>query len=278
VGSRGYDLTAFPKTNTAAPGSYTNLQAALPYPRFGTINLYESIGKEWYNSLQLKLEKRFAQGLTYLFSYAFSRDISLYGSETTAAPTPYAPKNYDEGISPNERRHILTASGVYEFPFGRGKRWGGSMPKALNGVLGGWQLSGVYRFVSGPPLTLVVGGATLGNGVNARPDIVGDPGVANPGPNLWLNPKAFAEPALYRFGTSAPGVISGPASHILDTGFMKNFHFTERKYLQFRWEMFNALNEVNLGTPVTTIGLATTGQITSADTARQMQFGLKFVF
>ena len=130
VGSRGYDLTAFPKTNTAEPGNHPNLQAALPYPRFGTINLYESIGQEWYNSLQLKLEKRFSQGLTYLFSYAFRADISDYGSETTASPTLYAPKNYDQGISPNERRHILTVSGVYELPFGRGKRFGGSMPKA----------------------------------------------------------------------------------------------------------------------------------------------------
>jgi Carboxypeptidase regulatory-like domain len=278
VGSRGYDLTAFPKTNTAPPGQYTNLQAALPYPRFGTINLYESIGKEWYNSLQFKLEKRYAHGLTYLFSYAFSRDISLYGSESTASPTLYAPKNYDEGISPNERRHVLTVSGVYELPLGRGKKFGSGMPKVLDYIAGGWQLSGIYRFVSGPPLTLVVGGATLGNGVNARPDIVGDPHLDNPGPNLWFNPKAFASPALYRFGTSAPGVISGPATHVLDTGFFKNFNFTERKYLQFRWEMFNALNEVNLGTPVTTIGLASTGQITSADTARQMQLGLKFVF
>src|SRR5581483_8491500 len=175
VGTRGYDLTAFNKINTPPPGNYTNLQAASPYPRFGTINLYESIGREWYNSLQLKFEKRYAQGLTYLFSYAFSRDISLYGSEETSVPTLYAPKNYDEGISPNERRHILTASGVYELPFGRGKRWGSSMPRVVNGALGGWQLSGVYRFVSGPPLTLVVGGATLGNGVNARPDIIGDP-------------------------------------------------------------------------------------------------------
>jgi hypothetical protein len=59
---------------------------------------------------------------------------------------------------------------------------------------------------------------------------------------------------------------------------MKNFTFGERKYLQFRWEMFNAMNEVNLGNPVLNIGLGTTGQITSAGMARQMQFGLKFVF
>src|SRR5258706_3675479 len=188
IGSRGWDLTAFPKTNTAAPGNYTNLQAALPYPRFGTINLYESIGKEWFNGMQVKMEKRFSKGLSYLFSYALNRDISLFGSDTTAAPTLYAPQNYDRGTSPNERRHILTVSGTYEIPFGRGHKVGGSMPRVLNAVAGGWQLSSIYRFVSGAPLTLTVNGATLGNGVNARPDIVGDWHLASPGPALWFNP------------------------------------------------------------------------------------------
>jgi len=281
VGSRGHDLTAFPRTNTAPPGNYASqaaLTAAMPYPRFGTINLYQNIGHEWFNGLQAKLEKRYAKGLTYSFSYALSRDISDGGSDTTFGPTLYAPKNYDRGTSANERRHILTVSGVYELPFGRGKRFGGGMPRVLNGVVGGWQLSSIYRFTSGAPLTLVVPGATLGNGVNARPDIVGDPHLDHPGVNLWFNPAAFAKPPNGRFGNSAPGVITGPADHILDTAFMKNFIFAERKYLQFRWEMFNAMNEVNLGNPVINIGLATTGQITSAGTARQMQFGLKFVF
>jgi hypothetical protein len=254
------------------------LQAASPYPRFGTINLYESGGREWYNSLQVKLERRFSHGLTYLFSYAFARDISLYGSETTAQPTLYAPPHYDEGASPNERRHILTVSGIYEIPFGRGKRFGGSMPHELNAVAGGWQLSGIYSFISGAPLTLVVGGATLGNGVNARPNIVGDPNVAHKSAALWFNPAAFAAPAAHQFGTSAAGAITGPASHVLSAGLFKNFNVGERRYLQFRWEMFNALNEVNLGTPVTMIGLATTGSISSAGDPRQMQMALKFVF
>ncbi len=278
IGSRGWDLTAFPKTNTAPPGNYTNLQAALPYPRFGTINLYESIGKEWFNGMQVKMEKRFSKGLSYLFSYALNRDISLYGSDTTAAPTLYAPANYDRGTSPNERRHILSVSGSYEIPFGRGHKLGGGMPRVLNAIAGGWQLSSIYRFVSGAPLTLSVNGATLGNGVNARPDIVGDWHLANPAPNLWFNPDAFAKPPNYKFGNSAPGVVVGPASHVLDTGFMKNFSFSEKRYLQFRWEMFNAMNEVNLGNPVTTLGVNTIGQITSAGESRQMQVGLKLVF
>ena len=148
----------------------------------------------------------------------------------------------------------------------------------MNAVVGGWQLSGIYRFVAGAPLTPMWQGATLGNGVNARPDIVGDPKLANPSSGLWFNPEAFARPANLKFGNSAPGSIVGPALHVLDTGFMKNFHFSERKYLQFRWEMFNAMNEVNLGNPVTTLGTATAGQITGSGDARQMQVGLKFVF
>jgi hypothetical protein len=266
------------RSNTARPGNYTNLQAALPFPRFGTINLYQTLGSGWYNSLQVKVEKRYAQGFQYLFSYAFSRDISDNGNETTVGPTLYAPVNYDRGRSPNERRQVLSLSGIYELPFGRGKRFGGGMHPVANAIVGGWQITGIYRFISGQPLTLVVGGATLGNGVNARPDIIGNPKLDEPSEKLWFNPAAFAAPARFQFGNSDLGPVVGPSTHILDTGLMKNFNFGETRYLQFRWEMFNAMNEVNLGNPVTTIGLTTTGQITSAGDARQMQLGLKFVF
>jgi hypothetical protein len=88
VGSRGWDLTAQPRLNTAPPGNYTNLQAATPYPHFGTVNIYESLGKDWYNALQMKLDRRFSNGLMYMVSYAFARDISEFGDSTTSQPTP----------------------------------------------------------------------------------------------------------------------------------------------------------------------------------------------
>ena len=98
------------------------------------------------------------------------------------------------------------------------------MPPVLNAVAGGWQLSGIYSFVSGAPLTLVVSGATLGNGVNARPNLVGDPTVARKSAALWFNPAAFTAPAARQFGTSAPGAVVGPASHVLSAGLFKNFN------------------------------------------------------
>jgi hypothetical protein len=72
--------------------------------------------------------------------------------------------------------------------------------------------------------------------------------------------------------------MEGPATHVLDLGLMKNFHVTESKYFQFRWEMFNALNRVNLGNPGTTLGASNFGRILSAGAPRTMQLGLKFLF
>ena len=278
VGSRGHDLTAFPRHNTAPPGTYTNLQASLPYPQFGTINLYESIGRDWYNSLHAKLDKRYAKGLTYTVSYAFSRDIAEFGAESTASPTPYAPAGYDRGPSPNERRHILTISGIYELPFGRGKRFAGGMPKLVDTVFGGWEVSGLYRSVSGSPLTFTVPGATLGNGVNTRPNVVGDVHASTPNAQSWFNAAGLADPPRLVFGNSGVGILQGPRVQVLDTNLMKNFHITENKYFQFRWELFNALNHVNLNNPNTTLDQPTTGRILSAGDARQMQLALKFIF
>ena len=278
VASRGHDLVAWPHINVPAPGNYANIQASSPYPAFGNINLYDNYGRDWYNSLQLKVDKRFVKGFSYNVSYVFARDISNVGNDVTAQPTLYAPANYDQGPSPLERRHILNISGIYELPFGRGRKFGGGIPRAADYLLGGWQISGIYTFVAGAPLTFSVPGATLGNGVNARPNIVGDPHVPNPSADLWFNPNAFANPARYQFGNSGVGIMTGPGLATLDSNLTKNFQFTEKKYLQFRWEMFNALNHVNLGLPNTGLATPTTGKILAAGDARQLQFGLKFVF
>ena len=85
-------------------------------------------------------------------------------------------------------------------------------------------------------------------------------------------PKPFA------FGNAGIGLVSGPALHDLDASLMKNFYFREHAFVQFRWEAFNAFNEVNLGNPVTNIAQANTGVVTSAGAARQMQLALKVVF
>jgi len=273
VGNRVFDVFGSPQFNEVPPGSHPNLQGDRPFPRYGTITVYNNIGDTYYNSLQLKCEKRFSHGLSYMFSYAFSKHVDDF-----PGTTPFAPAGYDRGRSSLDRTHILSINSIYELPFGKGRKYLGNLHPVVNGILGGWQFSGIYNFTSGQPLSFTVPGATLGNGWNARPNQIGNLEVSNPGADGWFNPQALAAPPAFTFGNSGLGIFDGPGSHVLDTSLAKNFHVTESKYLQFRWEMFNMPNHVNLRNPDTTIGIGTTGKIFEAFAARSMQLGMKFVF
>jgi hypothetical protein len=297
IGNRGYHLITKQSLNEVPPGTYANLQNAKPYPRLGNVFVYQNTGNNQYNSLQTVVERRFRTGLSYSFNWTFARALDDFQSLLGATqPTPFAPAGYNRGPSALERRHILSFNGIYELPVGRGKRWGSSMPKVATGILGGWEVSSIYSFTSGQPLVFTVPGATLGNGYNTRPILLGDPHLDQPSVNRWFNPNyvdtagvchatlanapcSLGIPKATIFGNAGIGIVSGPAIHQLDAALMKNFHFRERDYLQFRWEAFNAFNEVNLGNPVLNVGQANTGAITGTQTGgRQMQIALKLVF
>jgi len=279
VGSYGDGLITDNSLNNVAPGRYTNLQAAKPYPAFGDIDLYINSGKNWYNSGQLKVERRFAKGLSYMLSYAFSKNISENGGDSVwTTPTPFAPAGYNRGLASYNHTNILSANAIWEIPVGRGRPYGGNLHPVVDGFVGGWEFVPIYLYSSGSPLIFGVPGATLGNGWGTRPNLVGNPAVSNPGPNQWFNPAAFAAPGAYLFGSSGIGILTGPSSQIANLSLNKKFRLGETRYLQFRWEAFNAFNHANYDNPTTTIGLSTTGRIFSARSARQMQLGLKVVF
>jgi len=283
VGSAAHGLVVDNSLNNVGPGLYTDLQAAKPYPAFGGVDLYKNTGANHYNSGQLKIERRFSEGLSFMLSYAFSKNISEAGGDSIwSTPTPFAPAGYNRGRASYDHTHILASNFVWEVPVGRGHKLGANMNRVANTVIGGWEFSGIYLFSSGDPLTFSAPGATLGNGWGTRPNLVGDPSVSNPSANLWFNPNAFAAPGPYLFGNSGIGILDGPSSHVVNLALMKKFVFMESKYLQFRWEAFNALNHVNLddtnGNLNTTIGQSSTGQIFAAKDARIMQIALKLVF
>jgi hypothetical protein len=279
VGNHVFDGISGTSWDDVPPGQYTDLQAARPYPGFSGVTLYQNMGDSWYNGLQAKWERRFADGLSFTTSYAYSKlMLENLAPCIYCGVQPFTPSGYLRGRSDNDRTHVLTINSVYDLPVGRGRKYMSGMNRVANAFLGGWELSGVYSFTSGPPLTFDVPGATLGNGYDTRPNLVGNLGVSNPSSALWFNPAALAAPAPYAYGNSGMNIMDGPAMHNLDTALMKNFFFAEARYVQFRWEMFNALNKVNLGTPNTSIGQSTTGQIFYAGPARVIQFGLKVIF
>lgn len=286
VGNHGYDLPVRNLTNTASPGKYTNLQASLPYPQFGTVNIYENLGTSWYHAFIVEFKRRFTHGLSYDFNYTLGKSTGEYASSTAgliadgSAAFPWMPKGYNSGPTEWDRRHIFHANVIYDLPFGKGRRFGSSFHGIEEMALGGWQLAGIYSFSSGDPLTLACSGATLGNGQNTRPDLTGEPQISNPSANQWFDTGGFTCPAPYTLGNSPVGVLTGPGQQVLDTNLMKNFYIMSgtEKYLQFRWQMYNALNHRNLSDPGLTVGTSTFGEILSAGSSRKMELGLKIVF
>jgi hypothetical protein len=155
-----------------------------------------------------------------------------------------------------------------------------SAPAVTNAILGDWQIDGIWNWRTGLPLTIsspACANCSMGGDRQTRADLVPgvSPSVANPSAALWFNPASFV-PQATPYGTVGRDTIWGPGLQTWDLGFGKNFALSEQRYFQFRGELFNAFNQVNLNPPTSTAGSAGFGTITSALSGRNVQLGLKF--
>ena len=209
VGSQGrflgqrYDLNiAYPTgavtTTTVQPAvvtTYTPVTARL-FPTLGTIQFQEQIARSSYNGLQTSLRRRSRDGLTLLVSYTFSKSIDTASSTNNSTsgtqkfPQDVRDLNAEKALSDFDRRHQFTASYNYDLPFGKGRQFLSDIGSVGNFFLGGWQMNGIYTYLSGIPFTPQFAAATA---TNQRPDIIGDP-YANIPNGLAFNPAAFARP------------------------------------------------------------------------------------
>jgi hypothetical protein len=244
-----------------------------PYPQFGDIRVEEPIGYSWYHSLQLRTEKRFAQGYTFQLAYTWSKLMEALEFLNATDPTPY------ESIGDLDRTHRVAASGIWELPFGKGKYFGGQLPGAVNFFIGGWQLSGVVTRQSGQPLG-------FGNRI-----FTGDlKNIALPSEQRtverWFNVDAgFNRVAAQQLASNLrtfPLRFSGIRSDDQtrwDFSLTKSFPLTERFKAQFRAEVFNAWNNTNLNAPNTDPTSTAFGTITgTSGEPRNWQFAFKLTF
>jgi hypothetical protein len=279
--SVGREVTFAPYNNPAI-GPHANIQADRPIPTLSTITRLENIGHTWYNGLQTKIERRFAAGIAYTFSYSFSRSMgqNSNGVDEGATLIQYSPNWYNRGRQPFDYRHLEYATLVWEIPFGHSRKFGSNMGRALDAIAGGWTYTVTQSGRSGAPFSVGGGYANLGNGGDSsRSDIIGDPHIANPSTALWFNPAAFKQPALYAFGTTPLGILEGPGLLQFNMGLSKGFRIAERKELQLRGQAFNAFNRANYGNPNNNIASTQVGRITStAGPARYLQLGAVFTF
>jgi hypothetical protein len=152
--------------------------------------------------------------------------------------------------------------------------------RALRTLGTGWQISSIVRVLSGSYLTVLSG---LDNALTAttdeRPDLVLlNPYAPNKTNDVWLNPAAFAQPALGTYGNFGSRNILGPGSIRIDMGLTRRFRVRENQSIEFRAEAFNVPNHLNPGNPVLTLSDSNFGKILSATDPRIMQLALKFLF
>jgi outer membrane receptor protein involved in Fe transport len=295
VGSRTYRLDHNGAANTAlTPGAGTpdQVNARRPFPWQSSIFMSIYDGRAWYDSLQIRLNKRFSHGFQGLVSYTWSKSEDYqsgwFGAENGTGSDSTIQDYYHPGTSKGPSAynipHFLSIAAVYDLPFGRGKQMLNSGPAAV--ILGGWQLNTIAQFRSGQPYNLDVPGdvANIGNSVAwwnyARPNLVGDPHLSHPTEAAWFNTAAFAVPVL-SYGNAGKNILSTEPVPNIDLSLFKRFDFTERYKAELRIESFNTFNIMNLGTPGSTLGSPTFGVISSLATGkypRQLQFGLKLAF
>jgi outer membrane receptor protein involved in Fe transport len=238
-----------------------------------------------YNSLQLHAEKRFHQGLYLLsnFTWAKSLDVGTFGPGDGNGNQFCYQCNY--GPSGTVRPWSWTSAATWELPFGHGRAYANGLSRGGDAVVGGWRLSGLFNFEGGQYFTPynLNSPAILNSPIFDRPNLIGDPHVSHPNRNLWYNPKAYGDPALYTFGDAGRNSLLGPGYGEVDLSLTKSFAITERAHLDFKWDVFNALNRVNLANPTCAgaafVDISDAGQICSiVDFRRRMQLGVHLTF
>lgn len=270
----------------------TRRQLLLPFPQFTsvTVNL-ENAGKVWYDSLQASVERRTASGLTVIASYTFSKTLGALNfiNPQDAEPTKF--------VTDFDRPHVFVLSGVYQLPFGKGRRYFTDAGKATNLLLGGWEYNFIARFQSGRPMNLNTDAFELGgdpviednvaemyfntctrllNGTTRQPNASGNgfvPGCTNP---VWFQrPVDTLRTTPLRIAS-----LREPSPPQFDMSLNKSFVFTETMRAQFRVEAFNITNTGVFNGPEmnpnsTGFGRRGTG---IRNFPRQIQLGFKFYF
>ena len=250
-----------------------------PIPQHGNIFLYHHFSDSSYHAGQVKVKKRFSQGLSFLVSYTYSKSIDIRSGETsvggTGQPRPLLSRDRKayRGPSDYDLTHNFVFSYVYDLPFARGKPYGG------------WQLTGILRLHNGFPFGITTGDVANQGGGTQTPTLVGEllPSGFRQTREQWFNADALEE-RPFTIGNLGRNVIRADGFQNFDFGILKRTNFTENLALEFRTEFFNLFNKTNFAAPDGNFRSGNFGSILRTELSaanggnRVIQFGLKFIF
>ena len=267
-----------------------------PFPQYSSVSYSRPVvgmGDSSYQALQVSLQKRFTNGLSFLANYTWSKSMDIGGTGNGIAftdPTPI--QNIynirDEwSLSTSDVPHMFKLSGVYELPFGKRKRFLSGISRTADLLVGGWQVSGFYWWQSGTPLAIVADNRLgIGNAVaraSIRPGTTPAISISQARANVrrndvWFNTSVFYNPndeitaptgedrsKFFVFGNVSRtlGSVRRDRYINVDLSLFKRFRLTEKVGFEFRFETFNTGNYVVFGTPVTNVNSPQFGRVTT---------------
>jgi hypothetical protein len=241
-----------------------------PYPHYTSVVQYNTPGvEERYHSLQLRVQRPFANGFNFLLAYNYNQERAQEFFNKEEEFTNQF--RWEDGARP---RHRMTVASTYEFPFGKGRRYLSGMHPVADAILGGWTTSGIFWYYAGNRLRF------------GQMDLVGNPVIANP--DKW---GLMFDPAAFRFNPNAnfevrqnpksyPGV-QGPGYKNIDFNLAKFFRITERVRLELKMEVYNLANTFSGADPNLNVTSSSFGRVTamaSGTQGREMQYNFRIQF
>ena len=285
-------------------------------PQFSSMDAWRSIGNSAYSAGQFSLRHR-SGGLEFDINYTYSKSIDV-GSNAERVSTfegvgfasqiinSWFPQQ-NRALSDFDSTHIINANWVYELPFGRGKRFGSGMNRVVNSVIGGWTVSGLWRWSSGYPFTLISPEWATNYDLetpavpvsSARPktgSFIVDQATGGTGPNVFKDPGITdsnnLNAAINLFRPAYPGEgglrngLRGPGTFDIDTTVTKSWPIKESQLVKLSWSMYNMTNSVRFD--VGTMQLNGNDQLSASSSfgnfsstlsnPRVMEFMLRYVF
>ncbi|HEV3196380.1 MAG TPA: hypothetical protein VGZ73_00690, partial [Bryobacteraceae bacterium] len=258
-----------------------------PYPGYNGITYYANGFTSNYHALLVALNRRFAKGLEFGVSYAFSKFMDQTNGNS-ALPLYQPLRQWSYGVDPADQTHIMTINFTYNVPAASKLVHSPVVRVALDN----WVLSGIAQFTTGQPVGVgftTTDGTNLNGGGDAqRMDIVGSAYTGSIHTfSHWFNTAAFGRPGMNDPGNAGKYDVRNPGVNNFDLALAKNFPIkSEKRYFEFRWEAYNAFNHTQYAGLNTTARFDPTGNqtnalfgtVTSTRAARVMQGALRFTF
>jgi len=282
VGSKGTRILQNLGINDAVPGPGP-VAPRRPFPGFANINAQSASGSSSYHSSQLRAQKRFGQGVSFLASYTFSKSLSDVFSLGGSRAQNFRNRRAERGSTSFDIPHRFVLSYNWDLPLGDGRRFLRHATGGLNKLLQGWQFGGIITFQSGEPFSVTLATPVSNTATFNRPNRICSGKLSKPTVERWFDTSCFVTQPSFTFGNSGVGILRGAGTKQLDWALLKDTHIDEQRYVQFRVELFNVFNTPQFNNPNASLGSPSFGIVGSAGiplnfirTSRQIQFALKF--